>query len=359
MTNKENYQKQLLQEIQAEKSDVSLMEVCGTHTMAIARSGIRGLAPPNLKLLSGPGCPVCVTAQGDIDAVIELVKDPGICLVTFGDMIRVPGTDSSLQEERSQGADIRVVYSPLDALTAARNMPDKEVVFLGIGFETTAPTVGITVEEADRQGLTNFSVLSLHKVVPPALELIFSDPGIKVDGLICPGHVSAVIGVEPYRVLAEKYSKPCVVTGFETLDILEGIVMLQRQLHENVSRVEIQYRRVVRKEGNPTALAALERVFRPTGARWRGLGFIPDSGLELAPAYEKMDARKRFDMREVEDIPIKGCACGEVLTGRITPHDCALFGKGCTPLKPIGPCMVSQEGACAAYYRYNKEITKR
>ena len=358
MTNKQNYLKQLLQEIQAEKNDVSLMEVCGTHTMAIAKSGIRSLVPPNLKLLSGPGCPVCVTAQGDIDGVIELVKDPGICLLTFGDMIRVPGTDSSLQEERSQGADIRVVYSPLDALAAARKMPDKEVVFLGIGFETTAPTVGITVEEAARQGLTNFSVLSLHKVVPPALELIFSDSGIKVDGLICPGHVSAVIGVEPYRVLAEKYSKPCVITGFETLDILEGIVMLLRQLHDKNPRVEIQYRRVVKQGGNPVALATLERVFRPTGARWRGLGFIPDSGLELAPAYEKMDARKKFSIREIEDIPIKGCGCGEVLTGRITPHDCALFGKGCTPLKPIGPCMVSQEGACAAYYRYNKEITK-
>jgi hydrogenase expression/formation protein HypD len=237
-------------------------------------------------------------------------------------------------------------------------MPDKEVVFLGIGFETTAPTVGLTVEEAVQEGLTNFSILSFHKLVPPALELIFSDPNTRVDGLICPGHVSAVIGVEPYQVLAEKYSKPCVVTGFETLDILEGIVMLLRQLHDNDAKVEIQYRRVVKKEGNPVALAALERVFQPTGARWRGLGFIPGSGLELAPAYEKMDARKKFNMQELEDIPIKGCACGEVLTGRITPHDCALFGKGCTPLKPIGPCMVSQEGACAAYFRYNREIKK-
>lgn len=353
MTNKQNYLKQLLQEIQAEKKDVSLMEVCGTHTMAIAKSGIRGLTPPNLKLLSGPGCPVCVTAQGDIDAVIELVKQPGICLMTFGDMMRVPGTESSLQEERSRGADIRVVYSSLDALAASRNMPDKEVVFLGIGFETTAPTIGITIEEAAREGLNNFSVLSLHKLVPPALELIFSDPDIRVDGLICPGHVSVVIGAEPYRILAEKYSKPCVVTGFETLDILEGIVMLLRQFHNNESKVEIQYKRVVKTEGNPAALAVLERVFQPTGARWRGLGFIPGSGLELVPAYEKMDARKKFNIPEMEDIPIKGCACGDVLTGRITPHDCALFGKGCTPLRPIGPCMVSQEGACAAYFRFN------
>jgi len=352
MIEDKTYMKQLLQEIQDEKQDISLMEVCGTHTMAIARSGIRGLTPPNLKLLSGPGCPVCVTAQGDIDAVIELVREPGICLLTFGDMMRVPGTDSSLQEERSQGADIRVVYSPMDALTAAQNMPDKQVVFLGIGFETTAPAVGITIEEAMRMGLDNFSVLSLHKLVPPALELIFSDPEIRVDGLICPGHVSAVIGLEPFRILAEKYSKPCVITGFETLDVLEGIVMLNRQLHKGEAKVEIQYRRVVRKEGNPVARAVLERVFKPTGARWRGLGFIPETGLDLAPDHDKMDARKRFNINDIEDIPIKGCACGEVLMGKITPHECALFGKGCTPLRPIGPCMVSHEGACAAYYRF-------
>lgn len=352
MTKDKDYMKCLLKEIQAEKRDISLMEVCGTHTMAIAKSGIRNLAPANLKLLSGPGCPVCVTAQGDIDALIELVRRPEITLATFGDMIRVPGTESSLQEERSKGSDIRVVYSPLDALVLAKNMPEREIVFLGIGFETTAPAVGITIEEAVAAGLTNFSVLSFHKVVPPALEALFSDPDIKVDGLICPGHVSAVIGSQPYKILAEKYHKPCVVTGFETQDVLEGIVMLQRQIHKGEAKVEIQYRRIVKEEGNHLAKATIARVFQPVGARWRGLGFIPGSGLELAPAYEKMDARKKFDMREMEDIPIKGCACGEVLAGKITPHDCALFGKGCTPLRPIGPCMVSQEGACAAYYRF-------
>jgi hydrogenase expression/formation protein HypD len=347
-----SYMQQLLREIQAETKDTSLMEVCGTHTMAIAKSGIRNLVPPNLKLLSGPGCPVCVTAQGDIDAVIELVRKPEITLLTFGDMMRVPGTESSLQEERSKGADIRVVYSPMDALAAAQSLPDREVVFLGIGFETTAPTIAITVAEAMEKGLENFSLFSLHKLVPPALELIFSDPDIKVDGLICPGHVAAVTGIEPYRFLAEKYNKPCVVTGFEAADILEGVVMLLRQLHQNKAKVEIQYRRVVKNGGNVVARSAMEQVFLTTEARWRGLGLIPGTGLKLRPAYEEMDARKKFAVSNIDDIPIKGCACGEVLTGKITPHDCALFGKGCTPLRPIGPCMVSQEGACAAYYRY-------
>ncbi|MCX5780508.1 MAG: hydrogenase formation protein HypD [Firmicutes bacterium] len=353
MTDNMSYRQQLLAEIQKETMPIALMEVCGTHTMAIARSGLRELVPPNLKLLSGPGCPVCVTAQGDIDAVIELVRDPRITLLTFGDMMRVPGTESSLQEERSRGADIRVVYSPLDALTAAQNLPDREVVFLGIGFETTAPAVGITVEEAMERDLQNFSLFSLHKVVPPALEVLFADPQIKVDGLICPGHVSAVIGMEPYRMLAETSQKPMVITGFETDDILEGIVMLLRQIEQREAKAEIQYRRVVKAEGNLVAQATLSRVFRTTGARWRGLGFIPGSGLELISDFARMDARKKFGVREIEDVPIKGCGCGEVLMGKISPQDCALFGKGCTPLRPIGPCMVSHEGACAAYYRYS------
>lgn len=352
MTCDTTYTDYLLQEVQQEKRPVALMEVCGTHTMAIAKSGIRNLLSPGFKLLSGPGCPVCVTSQGDIDTVIELVRQPRITLVTFGDMLRVPGTNSSLQEERSRGADVRIAYSPLDALAIARKNPDREVVFLGIGFETTAPAVGITVEQAASENLLNFSVFSLHKLVPPALEVIFSDPDIKVDGLICPGHVSAVIGIEPYSILAEKYHKPCVVTGFETLDILEGLVMLLRQLHTGRAEAEIQYRRVVKKEGNKAAQETLERVFIPADARWRGLGLIPASGLELQDDYEEFDARRRFALPDIEDIPIKGCACGDVLTGKITPHDCLLFGKACTPLRPVGPCMVSHEGACAAYYRY-------
>lgn len=352
MKQSNDYIQLLLDEIKREKNQYSLMEVCGTHTMAIAKSGIRDLVPPTLKLLSGPGCPVCVTAQGDIDAVIALVSNPDITLLTFGDMMRVPGTSTSLAEERSRGADVRVVYSPLDGVQMASENPSREMVFLGIGFETTAPTVAVSIEEARRRGLANYSVLSLHKVVPPALEVIFSDPGIKVDGLICPGHVSAVIGLEPYEILAQRYKKPCVITGFETLDILEGIVMLLRQLRKGEARAEIQYKRVVKKEGNLVAKAALERVFTPADARWRGLGSIPDSGLDIRDEYSAHDARVKFRVPDIEDKPIKGCACGEVLTGKISPMECLLFGRACTPLKPIGPCMVSHEGACAAYYRY-------
>lgn len=350
------YQQHLLQAIQSFDGQASLMEVCGTHTMAIARSGIRELLPHGIKLLSGPGCPVCVTSQGDIDAVIEMVKGRDIILITFGDMMRVPGTNSSLQEERSRGADVRIAYSPLDALRVARENPDREVVFLGIGFETTTPTIAVTLEQAAAEGLKNFSVFSLHKVVPPALELIFSDPDIKVDGLICPGHVSAVIGVQPYEALAEKYQKPCVITGFETSDILEGVFMLLQQLKKQEARVEIQYRRVVRPEGNALARQTMEHMFRPAPARWRGLGIIPDSGLVLRDEYAYMDARLKFDIPEMEEIPIKGCACGEVLAGKIIPPECALFGRACTPLQPVGPCMVSHEGSCAAYYRYTPMI---
>jgi hydrogenase expression/formation protein HypD len=348
-----NNNTELLREIKEETRKLALMEVCGTHTMAIAKSGIRNLIPPNLKLLSGPGCPVCVTSQGDIDSVIELVKESDIILVTFGDMIRVPGSDSSLQEVRSQGADVRVAYSPLDALEIARKNPGRDVVFLGIGFETTAPLIGATIEEARRQEASNFSVLSLHKLVPPALEVIFSDPDIKVDGLICPGHVSVVIGLEPYKLLAEKYAQPCVITGFENNDIIEGIAMLLLQIRKKEAFAEIQYKRVVKSEGNPVAQQILQSVFKAAGARWRGLGYIPDSGLAIRSEYRSFDAREKFQLPEIEDRPIKGCACGEVLTGKISPHECSLFGRACTPLNPVGPCMVSHEGACAAYYRYS------
>ncbi len=352
MSKKQAYQQQLLKAIITETRAIALMEVCGTHTMAIAKSGIRELLPPNIKLLSGPGCPVCVTSQGDIDAIIEMVRQQDIILVTFGDMMRVPGTRSSLQAERSQGADVRIAYSPLEALRIARENPAQEVVFLGIGFETTTPAIGITIEQAREEGLANFSVFSLHKLVPPALELIFSNTEVKVDGLICPGHVSAVIGIKPYETLAAQYGKPCVITGFETLDILEGIYMLIRQISNSEAKVENQYRRVVKAEGNPIALQTIGRIFEPIPARWRGLGVIPASGLALREEYASLDARRKFDIPEMEEIPIKGCACGEVLTGKITPPQCALFGRACTPLQPVGPCMVSQEGSCAAYYRY-------
>jgi hydrogenase expression/formation protein HypD len=343
---------EILREIQSETRQVSLMEVCGTHTMAIARSGIRELLPDNIKLISGPGCPVCVTAQGDIDGVIELASEGDIILATFGDMMRVPGTHSSLQEARGKGAQIRVVYSPLDALAMARDNPTREVVFLGIGFETTAPTVAASIEAAQNMNLNNFSVFSLHKLVPPALESIFSDPEIKVDALICPGHVSLVIGLEPYQRLAQDYHKPCVITGFEDVDLLQGILMILLQLRRGQSQAQIQYKRAVKEKGNPVAQDILKRVFRVVDARWRGLGTIAGSGLQVKDEFSQYDARLKFKVQDKDDIPIKGCACGQILSGKMSPHDCVLFGRQCTPLNPVGPCMVSQEGACAAYYRY-------
>jgi hydrogenase expression/formation protein HypD len=346
------YNNRLLQEIRSFAKPAALMEVCGTHTMAIARAGMRDLLPENIRLLSGPGCPVCVTSQSDIDRVIQLARNPEVTLLTFGDMMRVPGSETSLQECRSRGADVRVVYSPLDALQLARENPQREMVFLGIGFETTAPTVAHTIVEAQRLKVNNFSVLSLHKIVPPALEVIFSDAQMQLDGLICPGHVSLVIGLGPYDELVSKYHKPCVITGFGDEDILEGIYMLMRQIISGQARAEIQYRRVVKPHGNPIAQKLLSRVFQPVTARWRGLGAIPGSGLTIRDSYAHFDACRRFSIPEIEEKTIKGCACGGILTGKISPAQCALFGKTCTPLNPVGPCMVSQEGACAAHYRY-------
>lgn len=320
--------------------------------MAIAKSGIRGVLPPNIRLLSGPGCPVCVTSQGDLDAVINLAEQTDITLVTFGDMLRVPGSQGSLQEARSRGADIRVVYSPLETLEIARQRPERQVVFLGIGFETTAPAVAVTVQRAHQLGLKNLSVYSLHKIVPPALQAIFADPELQVDGLICPGHVAIVLGMKPFEDLAIRYHKPMVVTGFEVEDILEGIGMLVRQLKTGAARAELQYRRVVRAQGNPAARQILEQVFMPVDAGWRGLGNIPDSGLDFKPQYAAYDARKRFQIEPEQITEIPGCSCGAVLSGKLEPDQCPLFGKVCTPTQPVGPCMVSHEGACAAFYRY-------
>jgi hydrogenase expression/formation protein HypD len=347
-----DYKNRLLEAICNTIKPAALMEVCGTHTMAIARTGIRDLLPPHITLLSGPGCPVCVTSQGDIDTVISLVLNHNITLLTFGDMMRVPGSECSLQEARSQGADVRVVYSPLDALQMAQNNPGREMVFLGIGFETTAPAVAHTIIEAQKLKVTNFSVLSLHKLVPPALETLFADKEIKVDGLICPGHVSMIIGLKPYQQLAAKFHQPCVVTGFEAVDILESICMLLQQIGKGQARIENQYKRVVRPQGNPIALKLLEQVFEPVEARWRGLGAIPGSGLAVRDRYANYDAVRRYGLIATEDRSVKGCSCGSILTGKISPPQCALFGRACTPLNPVGPCMVSQEGACAAYYRY-------
>lgn len=329
-----------------------LMEVCGTHTMAIAKNGLRAVIPETATLLSGPGCPVCVTANAEIDLAIEIGRQPNVILATFGDMMKVPGSYSSLSGEKADGRDVRIVYSPLDSLTTAEANPDKHVVFLGVGFETTAPTVALTIREAASRGLENWSALSLHKTVPIALEALVNDPDVQINGFILPGHVSTIIGVEPYRFLAERYGVPCVIAGFEPVDVLQAVYMLTRQLAEGRAEVEIGYKRAVMPEGNPTAIAAMEAVFEPTDAEWRGIGVIPGTGLAVRPEFAHYDARKRVPVTPPEPREIKGCQCGDVLRGVMLPYKCKLFGTGCTPEHPIGPCMVSSEGSCAAYYRY-------
>ncbi len=332
--------------------EVTLMEVCGTHTVSIARAGIRSLMPDNVKLASGPGCPVCVTSNHDIDKVIALARIPGIIITTFGDMTRVPGSTSSLLAEQANGADVRIVYSPLDALRIADENPDRQVVFVGVGFETTTPLVAMAIKRAVSQGLKNFSVYGAHKNMPGAIEAIVNDPELHVDALILPGHVSTIIGAEPYRFLAQRYNMPGVITGFEPNDILQGIAMIMRQLAEGRSEIEIAYARGVMEEGNPTALAAIDEVFETVPAMWRGIGEIPGSGYRIRDEFAEYDAMRRFDPDVEATVEHKGCRCGDVLRGAITPADCSLFRKACTPENPIGPCMVSSEGTCAAYFRY-------
>jgi len=330
----------------------TIMEVCGTHTVAIAKSGLRSLLPANVHLISGPGCPVCVTANSDIDRFLYLAAQPGIITATFGDMLRVPGSRQSLAGLRSEGADVRIVYSTLDALELARRHPAQEVVFLGVGFETTAPTVALAVEKAQAAGLANFSVLAMHKLVPPALRVLAEDPELHVDAFLDPGHACAVIGTIPIEFMASEYGKPGVVAGFEALDILEAILMLLRQRQEGRAAIEIQYARVVKREGNRAAQAAIARVFEPRDAVWRGIGAIPESGLGIRREFADWDAANKFSLPEFDAGEIPGCRCGDILRGRINPHACPLFASRCTPVQPIGPCMVSSEGTCAAYYRY-------
>lgn len=330
----------------------TLMEVCGTHTVAIARNGLRTMMPEGIRLASGPGCPVCVTSNKDIDTVIALSRVPGVTIATFGDMTRVPGSTSSLLKEQAQGRSINIVYSPLDALTLAKENPDEQIVFVGVGFETTTPLVAMAIKRAKAMGLKNFSVFVAHKNMPGALETIVADPALKIDALILPGHVSTIIGVKPYEFLAQKYGIPGVITGFEPVDVLQGIAMIMRQLHEGRAEIEIAYSRGVMKEGNPVALAAIEEVFETVDATWRGLGVIPGSGYAIRDEYKEFDAFARF-FPEVEPTQEpKGCRCGDVLRGIMAPNECPLFRKVCTPENPIGPCMVSSEGSCAAYFRY-------
>lgn len=338
---------------------VTFMEVCGSHTMAVSRFGIRSLLPDGIRLVSGPGCPVCVTPVGHIDHALALSRLPGVVITTFGDLVRVPGTDSSLERERAAGADVRVVYSTLDALAMARRDPSRRYVFLGVGFETTAPTVAAALLQAHEEGLANFLVLSDHKVMPPPMRALVEAPEVRVRGFICPGHVSTVIGSDAYRFLADEFGASCVVAGFEPLDILHALVLLARQAEEGRAAVENAYGRAVTAGGNPAARALLERIFEPADAAWRGFGVIPGSGLAIRTEFSHLDASRVFDVEVPEGRDDPACRCPDVLRGLVAPPDCPLFARSCTPEAPRGACMVSSEGTCAAYYRYERHAAAR
>ena len=348
----EAYARQLRELAGSCERRIQLMEVCGTHTVAVFRSGLRRLLPPQVRLISGPGCPVCVTAQRHIDAAIELATRDGVILATYGDMLRVPGRLGSLERLRAQGAQILVVASARGALELARANPERTVVFLGVGFETTAPATAATVLEAEREHCPNFCVLMCHKLVVPAMEALLSTRDVPLDGFLAPGHVSVIIGSAAYRSVAEQHGRPVVVAGFEPEQILKGLVHLVRQVVEGRANVENVYTGIVSERGNEVAQRLMQQAFVVADAPWRELGVIPSSGLELAPPYRRFDALERFGVTlgEDEDHPL--CRCGEVITGNAEPRECPAFARQCTPLEPIGPCMVSSEGTCAAWYKY-------
>lgn len=346
----------LIQKIKSiSQKEVRLMEVCGTHTVSIFRSGIRSVLPPTISLLSGPGCPVCVTDQAEIDAFIELARIDDVIVTTFGDLMRVPGTRSSLQKESAAGRDIRVVYSTFDALEIAKKNPAKKVVFLGVGFETTAPTIAAAILSAAQAGVENFSVISAHKLVPPALEALMAAADVNIDGFILPGHVSVIIGLDAYRPFFDRYQIPCVVAGFEPTDILQAISVLVEMLESKRPALDNAYPRAVSAEGNTKAQQILTEIFEPVDACWRGIGMIPLSGLKIRQKYADHDAQQLFDVQVPDAKTLHGCACGEILIGTKIPPECALYKKACTPMDPVGPCMVSTEGTCAAYYKYHSD----
>ncbi|MFH1418403.1 MAG: hydrogenase formation protein HypD [Planctomycetota bacterium] len=331
---------------------IQLMEVCGTHTVSLFRSGIRSVLPSNIELVSGPGCPVCVTSQGYIDVACQLAAKDEVIICTYGDMMRVPGRGTSLETQRAKGAQVHVVYSARDAVRTAQRNPDRTVVFLAVGFETTAPATAAIVLEADKLGLGNLLVLTAHKRVVPAMEALLKDGDIPIDGFLCPGHVSVVTGFHAYEVIVGKYGKPCVVAGFEPSQMLDGIRGLLRQIRGRQTKLENVYPVAVSATGNDVAQRMLRQVFVVATTAWRALGGLPGSGLELAPEFERFDALKRFSLTIGPDYDPPGCRCGEVIQGKLKPSDCALFAEGCTPMAPIGPCMVSSEGTCAAWYKY-------
>lgn len=329
-----------------------IMEVCGTHTMAISRTGLRTLLPSNVELVSGPGCPVCVTAQSGIDLFFDLIKK-GASVVTFGDLLRIPGsTGETLQKARAKGADVRVAYSPMDTLKFAAQEPDKNFVFLGVGFETTAPTVACVALFAREKGIHNVSVLSLCKTMPVAIKLLLDDKDLRVDGFLCPGHVTTVTGISLYEPIVA-CGKAAIVAGFEPVEMLDAILEIVYQTNSRQYSVVNKYKRVVPDEGNQTAKDVINKVFKQVDVQWRGLGMLKGSGLDFRDEFADYDSRKVFDLKDGDAVDIKGCRCGEVLTGKIRPPDCPLFGKACAPENPVGPCMVSSEGTCSAYYKYN------
>ena len=327
------------------------MEVCGGHTMAIHKFGLQSMLPDTIELLSGPGCPVCVTDHSFIDRAVAYSRLPDTILATFGDLIRVPGSTSSLAKEKASGGDIRIVYAPFDAVEIAKANPTKRVIFLGIGFETTAPTSAAAVKQAYQLGLENFFLYSSHKLMPPAMTALITE-GVKIDGYICPGHVSAITGSHIYEPLVQRCKIGCVITGFEPTDLLQAILMLVKQFETKHHQVEIQYNRVVKPEGNLLAQKLLDQIFVQQDDEWRGIGLLPGSGLKLSPAYSYMDAYTMIDLKVEDRLVQRGCICGEILKGQKSPKQCALFGKACTPISPVGACMVSNEGSCSTYYRY-------
>jgi hydrogenase expression/formation protein HypD len=332
--------------------EIRIMEVCGTHTTEFFRTGVKDLFPEKLVLVDGPGCPVCVTPNDYLDRAIEIGKQHRTVIATFGDMIKVPSSYSSLAKEKAGGMDVRVVYSPTNALEIAEAEPGAEVMFLSVGFETTAPAEAVAILEAKKRGVKNFSLLSGNKLTPPAVEALLTAQEVKIDGFILPGHVSAIIGARAWRFISERFDRPCVVSGFDAPDLIMGMLTLVDLVNKTKNETINQYTRVVREEGNLKALEILHRVFRPSDAHWRGIGVIPGSGLEVRDEYAEFDAAKKFPVTPPEPKAAKGCRCGELLRGLITPPECALYGKACTPEEPVGPCMVSMEGPCAAYYKY-------
>ena len=332
------------------RGKINIMEVCGGHTMAIRRYGLPGLLPEGIRLISGPGCPVCVTSRSFIDKLVQLAKIPGTITATFGDLIRVPGSASSLEKEKSLGQDIRIIFSPLDAIELAKQNPEKRIIFPGIGFETTAPGSATAIIIASQLKLKNFFVLSAHKTMPAAMETLVSEEHV-IDAFLAPGHVCTVTGTGDFTFLSEKYNLPVVISGFEPIDILQSVLMIINQKLSGSAKTEIQYKRLVAPEGNAKAIKNMQEVFVPADDWWRGLGIIKGSGLSIAGKYKKYDADNLLEY-EVEPSEPKGCRCGEVLQGKIRPVDCKLFGKVCQPENPVGACMVSSEGACQAWYRY-------